>query len=224
MILFIVLFSLGALVSACAVIYPFKPFKSRGFATLSFIGCVLLNGVVGIAGFESTNHSPTDAKTTDPGLKVGNQIGHEAVPLAETPNWSYHTSNDEMTGVQRKTACTTSTNELEFAFPYNGGSEGELCFRRRGKSLDAWVQVTKGQFICGVEDCVLHLKFDNGPIQGFSAVQSKTDETGFLFLEPASRLLTLASRAKQLRLQADYFQEGQKVLYFELSGLDIKQL
>ena len=152
----------------------------------------------------------------------------QAAPAPSAPedmkNWQYTSTTDEMTGRSSKIACTTSTNELDFDFPYNGGASGELCFRRKGKSLDAWLKVTKGQFACGIEDCVLKVKFDENPLQSYSAVESTSHTTGMLFFQSQGRLLTSALRGKQLKVQANYFEAGNKVLYFDVSGLDLKQL
>jgi hypothetical protein len=125
-----------------------------------------------------------------------------------------------MTGVESKIACTTSTNELSFSFPYGGGSSGKLCFRRKGKSLDAWVSISAGQFLCGIESCALRLKFDDGGIKSFGAVESSTHESNILFLESEARLLAFVQKSKKLKLEAQYYQEGSQVLFFDLGGLD----
>ncbi len=45
-----------------------------------------------------------------------------------------------------------------------------------------------------------------------------------LFIEPETRLLNAVKKAKQLKLQAEYYQEGSQVLTFNLSDLDASKL
>ncbi len=55
-------------------------------------------------------------------------------------------------------------------------------------------------------------------------MKARPTETGFLFIEPEQKLLSATLKAKQLKLQAEFFQEGRKVLNFDVAGLDAKRL
>jgi hypothetical protein len=204
------------------MVVPFPPFSSRGKALLSFLGLCLLNGMMALGSAPSSSYKM--APSNDHGSTSSNPSKVASQTEVGASGWSYDTSADEMTGASNRYACTKSTNELQFSFPYSGGATGRLCFRRKGKSLNAFVQMSSGQFNCGIESCGLKLKFDNGPIQSFSGDESSTHETGFLFIEPEQKLLSATLKAKQLKLQAEFFQEGRKVLNFDVAGLDAKRL
>ena len=223
MILLSVFISLGALVALAAVIYPFRPFPSRGRALIVLLGLGLLNGII------VTNSTPKERVNTKrstvnpitPSLDVKSPVAEKA---ASADNWSYDSATDQMTGAVRHWACTVSTNELQFSFPYDGGATGTLCFIRKGKTLNATVQVSTGQFNCDIDDCALRFKFDNGAIQSFSAEESTTHETGVLFLNSEQRLLSDVVKAKELKVEAEYFEEGTQVLTFEVTGLNATRL
>ncbi len=218
-----IVISLAALVSLCAVIYPFRPFSSRGKAFLGLIGLSVLNVLLASGPPSTGSPSAATPTATPPSTSAG--AGHDGtVPNREpeSENWKYDSSVDEMTGLTSRFACTTSTNKLIFSFPYGGGSTGEMCFRRKGKALNAYIKISSGQFNCGIETCPLKLKFDDGPIQTFYGEESATHETGFLFIDGEQRLLSAVAKAKKLKLQSEYYQEGNQVLNFEVAGLDPK--
>lgn len=220
----ILLLSIAILISLCAIIRPFRPFKSRGIAFLSLIIFVAIVGIVVSAAANQSPSTRTVATTTAAAVSSPALTQPMADAATKRVNWIYSESTDEMTGTVNKTACTESTNELDFSFPYNGGSSGSLCFRRKGKALNAWIRVSKGQFVCGIEDCTLRLKFDEGAIQTYRGLESESQSTGLLFLQPEAKLLKASVGAKKLKLQAIYYQEGQQVLNFDLDGLDIKRI
>jgi hypothetical protein len=211
-----VIISLAVFVCLCAVVYPFKPFKRRGTAFLWFLGLIFLNGLISI--HSATHESPTPAP-----LVVAKTPSAQTLTSSPEPNWTYHQDTDEMTGVAISTACTVSTNELFLSFPYNGGTHGSLCFKHKGKSLSAYFYMSSGQFDCGIESCSLKFKFDDAAIQSYSGTESTTHETGLLFMEPEKRLLSAASKANRLKIQAPLYQEGNQVFLFNVSGLDSKQ-
>ncbi len=221
MILLIGLLLLASFLSFCAIVFPFKPFKTRGHALLSFL-CLLL--VVGITvSIHSPDAAPNHNTAGAPNRTVS--TNSEAAPGETGPaNWVYMTTKDEMTAQAGVVACTSSTNELQFAFPYDGGSTGKLCFRREGKVLNAWLELTKGQFNCSIETCVLKCKFHDGQIQSFTGEESATHGTGFLFIEPERRLLTATAKARKLKIEEQYYQEGRQVLSFDVAGIDLKRL
>ncbi len=209
------LISLCIFASFIAVVVPYKPFKSRRYALLSLIGFVVLQTIFSLSAGST---QPTLGAVSPPKATVSETPKIESA----TKNWSYSESKDEMTGEKSASPCSTSTNEHQFSFPYNGGSSGRLCLRNRGKRLDAYVVISSGQFLCGVEDCTLRLRFDDGPVTTFTAVESEDHRSDMFFIEPASRLAFSIKKAKQLKLEGKYYQEGRQVLQFDVAGLDWK--
>ncbi|MCB1635689.1 MAG: hypothetical protein KDI51_13950, partial [Xanthomonadales bacterium] len=82
---------------------------------------------------------------------------------AVAASWSYQDITDEMSGEKGKQASVTSTNKLSFKFPYQGAQRAKLVIRDHpvhGK--DAIVMIDRGQMLCGINECELRVRFDDG--------------------------------------------------------------
>jgi len=214
--------TLATLVSLAGIIHPFKPFLSRRNALLSFSGFFFINVIIfATSSLGSTKHQTAEVSSSEPASSEPNQAS--SASNSQPQNWIYSSSTDGMTGQISKLACVKSSNELQFSSPYNGGAIGELCFRRKGHSLNAYVDISTGQFNSGIDEAGLKLKFDDGAIQRFSAEEATTHESGFLFISSEPQLLASTLKAKKLKLQAEYFEEGEQVSDFDVSGLDPKR-
>lgn len=138
-------------------------------------------------------------------------------------NWHYDSSFDAMRNKTTYFACVTSTNELEFNFPYNGGASGQLCFRNSPQfGKDAYLMMDKGQFNCSFEGCTVHMKFDDGRILSVGATEASGGNTNTIFLHGYSKLESDMRHSKHLIVEAEYFQEGMQQLQFSVSGFDWK--
>lgn len=125
-----------------------------------------------------------------------------------------------MTGKISKWACVSSTNQLQFDFPYHGGSTGELCVRKRADgSRDAWVEVDKGQFICHYDNCTVRVKFDDGAIRSFGMAESSSGNSNILFFNSYGTFTSSLKKAKRVKVEAQYYQRGREVLEFDVAGL-----
>ena len=209
---------IGVVLSLVALIIPFAPFYTRGRA---FLGSILFTAISILLG--SLSH---ESKTTGKGSS--NQVskanaGQDAVAQPPAPvsasSWKSSDDTDEMTGATTQWMCTVSKNSLDFSFPYNGGATGELCIRKENKSLDVYVTINPGQFMCGFEDCVVKLKFDDSPVATFTAIEANDGRSNTLFIRSEQRVLAKLKKSKRLKLQARYFQEGDRVLDFDTDGL-----
>jgi hypothetical protein len=152
-------------------------------------------------------------------VKRANGTKPETPKAAETPqkeSWNYGQTTDKMTGKVTKFACLDSEDQLQFGFPYDGGSTGTICLRRR-QELEAFFKIDKGQILCGVDECEATLRVDGGQPFKMSGSESSDDDSRFMFLDPASRLLALARKAKEIKIETLYFEEGSKTLTFEPS-------
>lgn len=182
-----------------------------------------------VCGCNRTQVSPPDSAgpaTRTPFIAPTPATSTSSVTTSSKPEsgWEYAASSDEMTGVVSKIACVDSENILFFQSPYDGGAKGTLCFRKKGKQLNAWLRVNTGQFECGFENCTFRLKFDEDPVQTFAAVEPESHDPKMLFIEPESRLLNSILKAKSVKVEAAFFEEGRRVLTFSVAGLDKSQI
>lgn len=84
--------------------------------------------------------------------------------------WDYNTSEDTMSGKMTELASLMSTKSLHLSFPYNGTNYGYLIVRQHPQyGLGVIVEVDKGQILCGIYTCKLKVRFDDGPVQTFTA-------------------------------------------------------
>jgi hypothetical protein len=121
-----------------------------------------------------------------------------------------------MTSKVTQWACLDSEDRLQFGFPYSGGTTGTICLRK-GPQLDAYFKIDKGQIVCRVDGCEATLRVDGGQPFTMSGTESSDGDSRFMFFDSPSRILALAKKAKEIRVETLYFQEGSKTLTFEPS-------
>lgn len=138
-------------------------------------------------------------------------------------NWQYETSKDEMRGIESKFATTVSTNTVDFDFPYNGGSKLILALRKRGSEVDVMVSITKGQILCGIQNCEAAFKFDDGAVQSITMSEPDSHASDLLFVaydKTESKIISQLKNSKKLVIEVPFYQQGKKQFTFDVSGLE----
>jgi hypothetical protein len=83
------------------------------------------------------------------------------------------------------------------------------------------LKLCRGQFHCvELDGCKVSVRFDSGRIQSFTGRQSSDFDNRVLFITPYDRFVTQLRKAKKLQIEADFFQEGSRVLEFDVAGFD----
>jgi len=137
--------------------------------------------------------------------------------------WNYRDYTDELTGKKVQAALVKSVNEVNFEFPYQGAQRAQLTLRKHPKhGNDAILQIEKGQFVCGVGDCAVSVRFDDGPVQRFGVVESADHSSNVLFFSNYSRFVQRTLKAKRVYIAAIVYQEGNPTFEFNVEGLDWK--
>lgn len=157
-----------------------------------------------------THHGPA---TADPSTQSWSD--------AATEHWHYESNADEMRGKTTEFACTDSVNQLEFAFPYNGGSGGQLCLRHSPKfGNDVYLSIDKGQFFCAAYlGCHVRVRFDDKPILSFPASQTSDGSTNTIFIEGYRPVVRGLKSSRRIIIEAAFYQAGEQQLIFEVGGL-----
>ena len=138
-------------------------------------------------------------------------------------NWQYETSKDEMRGIESRFATTVSTNTVDFDFPYNGGSKLILALRKRGSEVDVMVSITKGQILCGIQNCEAAFKFDDGAVQSITMSEPDSHASDLLFVaydKTESKIISQLKNSKKLVIEVPFYQQGKKQFAFDVSGLE----
>ncbi len=166
-------------------------------------------------------------------------------PSNESPvrqrGWKYSLSDkDKMTGKAVKSASLISDTVLKFKFPYDGGSIPELSLTQtvgNGPANDSiLLSVSKGQFVCGVEECWISVKFDDGEVikhsarllKGFPPNVIEFDDKDYqTYLNEARRtkaphrdtFVEGLKKSKHLIIQANFFEQPYEQMEFSPAGL-----
>jgi hypothetical protein len=137
--------------------------------------------------------------------------------------WTYSVNEEQMTGGMRKTASVSSTNTVEFGFPYAGSQNGHLTLRtdpRYGK--DVIFRIEQGQILCTSYDgCTVQVRFDDEKPTSFSASAAADHSSETVFIDDYARFLAKMRKAKRVRLSLNIYQNGRPVFDFDVSGFDV---
>ena len=144
--------------------------------------------------------------------------------------WVYSEHQDEMGRGTTKLAQVVSSNTVRFGFPYEGETHAALQLRKSpqygrapGAGLyDVMVRVERGQFVSSYTKNFVTVRFDDGELWKFDIVEPEDGATGLLFMRPVDgeSFIGELRKAKSLKIEADFYQEGPRVFEFDVRGLD----
>lgn len=142
--------------------------------------------------------------------------------LSEKPkaveNWQYTETTDKMTDKVNSYAINTSTNTIEFDFPYNGGSFLSMHVRNSENGNEVLLKISKGQFMSSFNNGV-KIKFDEEPVKSYGYSEPADGASDFIFLDNGPQIIKKLKTAKKIKVQPLFFQEGQTVFEFDVEGL-----
>lgn len=136
--------------------------------------------------------------------------------------WNYYSNQDDMGKGVAHFASVESTNTVDFDFPYAGPQHATLTLRshpRYGK--DVILSIERGQFLCNsYQGCAVLVRFDDDKALRYSATGPSDNSTTTIFIHDYSRFVKAMSKAKRMRISAEFFQQGAPILDFDASGFD----
>lgn len=143
--------------------------------------------------------------------------------LKETPEkveiWTYSETTDEMDNSKNRYASTTSTNTLNFEFPY-GETDFELVIREKKNSTDVYMTCSSCQFLTGIMDeKTYRFKFDEEPPVKFSVSSASSGGADIVFFNSEKKLISKIKKAKRLKIEAEFYDSGFKTIDFNIEGL-----
>lgn len=136
--------------------------------------------------------------------------------------WNYSVTDDPMSNGKTYHASVSSSNTVNFEFPYSGEQSGTLTLRSDPKTgKDVIFNIEKGQILChSYEDCNVLVRFDDEKASNFSAVGPADNSSETIFFRNYSRFVEKMSKAKKVRISLNIYQEGSPVFEFDVSGFD----
>jgi len=83
--------------------------------------------------------------------------------------------------------------------------------------------IDKGQFLCGVIECSILVRFDDGQPLTYRAVQPSDYGTTTLFIKNYDGFAARMLKAQRVKVQAEFYQEGNQTFEFDVSKFDVKK-
>lgn len=134
--------------------------------------------------------------------------------------WQYSQTSNEMDGTKYYFASNTSLNELKFEFPY-GSSDFTLTLRYQSNGrTDIMLQGSSCQFLGSLGTEYVRLKFDEK--EPFNVYYSEPEDvsSGLIFLQSTKKIISNIKTAKELKIEAPFFQEGRQIIRFNVENLE----
>ncbi len=135
--------------------------------------------------------------------------------------WIYNKRDDAMGG-SVSTATVESTNSFKFDFPYRGTQHATLTIRKE-KGMDVLLSIEQGQFMCTL-GCSFMVRFDDEKSVRWRATGASDHSTTTVFLRRESKFVKALSKTNVLRIEAQFYQAGSRVLEFPVDRLDRRRL
>lgn len=135
---------------------------------------------------------------------------------AHAGEWKFTTDTDRMTSKVTSTAQLSSENSLDLSFPYKGRNMGRLTVRQHPRyGLQVILDVEKGQVLCNsFNGCPVLIRFDDKPPHTFNGGESADNNPTIVFILDAKAFIAQASKAHQILVQVNFFQNGAQTLEF----------
>jgi hypothetical protein len=223
---FIILFSLVALVVGLwkpSKVLPRAIPQNRLMVTLIYFGLIVV-----ILAFLPAPPKVVKASTspvTAPVVKT--EVPKPATvapkPAAVSKPESQWVESDYSDGMGRKRfiASLPSTNTMDFGFPYGGDQHARLTVRASASEIhDIIFGIERGQFSCSISDCYIQARFDNGAIRRYSVSDPDDHKTTVKFISDYRGFLSALRKAKTVRIEASFYQEGNRTFEFNTAGFD----
>lgn len=201
-----------------------NPVKRTSLVTKILLGIVAVPFIVILVGkLAGPDKSGTNATT--PTATTQNAASAQPTEQKPVSSWRYAADPDSMGKGTIHFAGNESTNTLSFKFPYTGEQHATLSLRKHPRQgSDVLIAIERGQFVCGIDRCNVLVRFDDGDSMRFNAVGPSDHSSTALFITPFDKFYTRMLKAKRVRIEADFYQEGTRMMDFDVSGFDASKL
>lgn len=137
--------------------------------------------------------------------------------------WVYLEQVDEMTDIKTKTAYVEANEELNFEFPYSGGTKVWIRAYQQGNNTSAMLCIAKnkGQFIpAAMGGRYVTVRFDDKPAEKYLYVDPSDYSSETIFIKNAEKFIANLKEAKVTLVQCEFFNEGVRNIKFDTAGLE----
>ena len=138
-----------------------------------------------------------------------------------TTKWEYNETVDEMTDKTTYIARVISENEVDFEFPYSGGSKLFLFLRNDPQyGKDVFIKISKGQFNSSILDGQkIKVRFDEDKAFDVNCNTPSDHSSDVLFLTGYRKIVDRLKTAKTMKISVEFFNEGKRTFTFDVKDL-----
>lgn len=164
----------------------------------------------------STNSTPAPVAEVTHDDTIPAMITPPPTPPANT--WSYSTDSDKMTSNKIYYASLDANEHLYLKFPYNGGVTASINVRYRDGENDAWLEISKGQFLANaIRNQDIRVRFDSLKAITYSCGAASDGSSQTLFI-PATSFIQHLKNSRHLVIQAQLYDNGVQEMEFNTQG------
>jgi len=169
------------------------------------------------------NYSSTDSLNVDTNSALYGNIKDSLSKSVENKklsnNWIYSQNEDKMTSRITYTASIDAKDELDFPFPYNGGSVARILVRHKRGENDVLLMVSKGQFNSNIVDgATVKVRFDHEKAKTYSCASPSDGSTEAIFINSSNKFIQKLKKVKRVLIEAEFYNNGLKQMEFNVHG------
>lgn len=206
----------------CIIFFPvglYALWKNSSISKGWKIGVTAIIALIVIANLgdnDKTSNSATS--TTDVAKDEKQGLVDAELPKEDVTKWQFQEDVDKMTSKTVKYASIDANEELEFKFPYDGGSVASLTIRKKDGSNDIYLSVSKGQFNGTYDGGQVRIKFDEEQPKKFSFTAPSDNSSDVIFINSTKAIISKLKTSKKIIIEAEFFNEGNRQIEFDVSG------
>ncbi len=179
------------------------------------LSLLLVSALFGCGGPGAGSSTSSDGSGTD-----GSQSAETKAPKTE---WAYSDKVNEMDDSRTRLARIEAEEELEFSFPYGGGTKVWINLRKTNSGTEAFLTITKdkGQFMPNtMGDRTILVRFDDKPAEKYSYTDPSDFSSETIFIRNTKKFIDNLKGAQKTIVQCEFFNEGTQTIKFDTGGLE----
>jgi len=145
------------------------------------------------------------------------KVEQEAARIARL--WKREESVDSMTGKPVVHLQNRSTHSFPLEFPNRGMHYAHIVVQKHPRyGTNAMIVVDDGQLHCQYRNCRILVRFDQAKPTSFSVSSPADNSSDTWFIEDTTRFISQLSRAKQVIVELQFYQQAIREIRFETTG------
>lgn len=177
---------------------------------------------------KATRPAPVDttlAQALEPPVGIPGATGTKSNDTSRTTGvkgWRYEKTMDKA-GAPVYKAAINATNQLQFDYPYSGGSTATLTIRQGTGEPQVYIDVTKGQFNRSFQEGKARIQTDDYPPVTYTLSAAANGRANIIFIDGAGPLIRQLKTARKLQVQIQFEGQPTRSIEFSTSGLQWKR-